>query len=98
MVVLKDLYRQRAKLDDPIIMDPLPQETTYEAAGLTPATKGTIPFIPDAIAIALLSSALEWVEDHGPTIIEAETIRLTARALGLTQGGLDRRRIMCARL
>ncbi len=69
MVVLKDLYRQRAKLDDPIIMDPLPQETTYEAAGLTPATKGTIPFIPDAIAIALLSSALEWVEDHGPTII-----------------------------
>ena len=88
MVVLKDLYRQRAKLDDPIIMDPLPQETTYEAAGLTPATKGTIPFIPDAIAIALLSSALEWVEDHGPTIIEAETIRLTARALGLTQGGI----------
>jgi len=86
MVVLKDLYRQRTKLDDAIFIDPLPEETTYEAAGLTPASKGAIPFIPDAVAIALLNTALKWVEDHGPTIIEAEAIRRQARAFGLTQG------------
>lgn len=40
MVVLKDLYRQRAKLDHAILTDPLPEETTYEAAGLTRATRG----------------------------------------------------------
>ncbi|TIR05333.1 MAG: hypothetical protein E5X37_27220 [Mesorhizobium sp.] len=86
MVVLKDLYRQRAKLDDAPLIDPLPQETTYEAAGLTPATRGAIPFIPDAIAISLLNTALQWVEDHGSTIVKAETIRREARAFGLTRG------------
>ncbi|MER8403093.1 hypothetical protein [Mesorhizobium sp. M1348] len=85
MVVLKDLYRQRAKLEDAPLIDPLPQETTYEAAGLTPATRGAIPFIPDAIAISLLNIALQWVEEHGPTIVKAETIRREARAFGLTQ-------------
>ena len=29
MIVLKDLYRQRAKLDDAPLIDPLPIETTY---------------------------------------------------------------------
>lgn len=85
MVVLKDLYRQRTKLDDAPVIDPLPQETTYEAAGLTVATRGSIPFIPDAIAISLLNIALQWVEEHGPTIVKAETIRREARALGLTR-------------
>lgn len=83
MVMLKDLYRQRAKLDDGILIDPLPQETTYEAAGLTPATKRAIPFIPDVIGISLLSTALRWVEEHGPIIVKAETIRREARAYGL---------------
>ncbi|RWA75835.1 hypothetical protein [Mesorhizobium sp.] len=82
IVVLKDLYRQRAKLDDAPLVDPLPQETTYEAAGLTPATRGSIPFIPDAIAISLLNTALQWVEEHGPTIVRAETLRREAWALG----------------
>lgn len=86
MVVLKDLYRQRTKLDNAIVTDPFPEETTYEAAGLTRANKGTIPFIPDAIAIALLNAALKWLEDHGPTIVRAEALRLEARAFGLTRG------------
>jgi hypothetical protein len=88
MVVLKDLYRQRTKLDSAIVTDPFPDETTYEAAGLTRAYKGTIPFIPDAIAIPLLNAGLKWVEDHGPTIVEAESLRLEARSFGLTRGGL----------
>jgi integrase len=86
MIVLKDLYRQRAKLDDAIPTDPFPDETTYEAAGLTRANKGAIPFIPDAVAIALLNTALKWVEEEGQTIVEAETIRRKAHAFGLTRG------------
>ena len=80
MVVLKDLYRQRAKLDDAPLVDPLPLETTYEAAGVTRENKGAIPFIPDAVAIDLLSKALSWVEVHGDTIIAAETLRRETRA------------------
>ena len=87
VMVLKDLYRQRAKLRDAILTDPLPEETTLEAAGLTPETRGAISFIPDAIAITLLNAALKWVENHGPTIVEAETIRLKARAVGFDRGG-----------
>ncbi|AZO71529.1 hypothetical protein [Mesorhizobium sp. M1D.F.Ca.ET.043.01.1.1] len=86
MLVLKDLYRQRAKLNDAPLVDPLPQETTYEAAGLTPATRGAIPFIPDPIAISLLNTALQWVEIYGPTIVRAETVRRQAHETGLTQG------------
>src|SRR5262249_54052465 len=59
---------------------------SYEAAGVTRANKGTIPFIPDAIAIALLNTTLKWVEDHGPTIVEAQAFRLEARAFGLKRG------------
>jgi len=87
MVVLKDLYRQRASLTIRY-NGPAPARDNVRGGRTDTGDQGTIPFIPDAIAIALLSSALEWVEDHGPTIIEAETIRLTARALGLTQGGI----------
>lgn len=86
LLAIKDLYRQRAKLDDAPVVDPLPLETTYEAAGHTRASKGTIPFIPDPIAIAILSEALRWVEDHGETIVLTENIRREARALGLSRG------------
>jgi hypothetical protein len=86
MVVLKDIYRQPIKLDDAIVTDPFPDETTYEAAGLTRANEGTIPFIPDTIAVALLNAALKWVEDHGPTIVEAEALGHETRAFDLTRG------------
>jgi integrase len=86
LLVVKDLYRQRSKLKDAPLVDPLPLETTFEAAGVTRATKGTIPFIPDRIAIAILGEALRWVEEYGDTIVEAETVRLRARMFGLNQG------------
>ena len=69
--VLKDLYRQRAKLADAPRHDPLPAETTYEAAGLTPESKGWIPFVPDAVAIDLLSKVLDWVTHHPEPILAA---------------------------
>src|SRR5262249_69083 len=69
--VLKDLYRQRAKLADAPHDDPLPAETPTEAAGVTPATKGWIPFIPDAVAVDLLSKALDWITHHSESILAA---------------------------
>ena len=71
LLVLKDLYRQRAKLADAPRHDPLPMETTFEAAGITPATKGWIPFIPEPIAIDLLTKALDWVTHHPEPILTA---------------------------
>jgi integrase len=68
---LKDLYRQRSKIADAPRHDPLPMETTFEAAGLTPANKGWIPFIPDAIAIDILTKALDWVTHHPEPILAA---------------------------
>lgn len=86
LLAIKDLYRQREKLGDAPLVDPLPLETTYEAAGHTRATKGAIPFIPDEVAIAILREALRWVEEHGDTIVMAETIRREARSQGLLRG------------
>jgi integrase len=86
LIVLKDLYRRRAKLRDALLVDPLPLETTYEAAGATRDTKGAIPFIPDAIAIDLLSKALSWVEMHGDTIVAAEILRRETRAAAIAAG------------
>jgi integrase len=86
LLAIKDMYRQRTKLDDAPLVDPLPLETTYEAAGHSRATTGAIPFIPERLAIAILSEALRWIEAHGETIATAETIRLEARSRGLRQG------------
>ena len=86
LLAIKDLYRQRSKLADAPLIDPLPLETTYEAAGHTRASKGAIPFIPDRQAIAILSEALRWIEKHGETIVMAEAIRLEARERGLATG------------
>lgn len=86
LLAIKDIYRQRAKLDDAPLLDPLPMETTYEAAGHSRATKGAIPFIPDRQAITILGEALRWVEMHGDTVVMAETIRREARSQGLLRG------------
>lgn len=86
LLAIKDLYRQRSKLEDAPLVDPLPLETTFEAAGVTRATRGIIPFIPDALAVAILGEALRWVEEHGDTIVAAETIRRDARERGLAYG------------
>jgi integrase len=78
--VLKDLYRQQAKLADALSCDPLPTETTYEAAGLTPATKGWIPFIPDAVAVDLLSKALDWIAHPEPILAARDSWHATFAA------------------
>jgi integrase len=69
--VLKDFYRQRAKLADAPPCDPLPMETTFEAAGVTSTNKGWIPSIPDAIVVDMLTKALDWVTLHAESILSS---------------------------
>lgn len=85
LLVVKDMYRQRAKLDDAPLVDPFPHQTAFEAAGQSRGSKQPIPFIPDRVAVAILSEALRWVEEHGETIVSAERIRQLARERGLAQ-------------
>jgi integrase len=86
LIVIKDLYRQRAKLEDAPQSDPFPLETTGEVAGTSRATNGAVPFIPDAIAVYLLSKALEWVETSADTIITADLLRTNTQAAAPTRG------------
>jgi integrase len=72
--VLKDLYRQRAKLADAPPCDPFPTETTYEAAGVTEASKGWIPFIPDAVVVDILTKSLNWITHHAESILTARDV------------------------
>jgi len=75
LVIISSMYRQRGKLEDFPPTDPFPGETAFDAAGLTRASKGSIPFIPDAIAVDLLSKALLWVENHATGVMDALELR-----------------------
>jgi hypothetical protein len=92
--VLKDLYLQRAKLSDAPRGDPLPTETTFEAAGLT--GKGWIPFIPDAVAVDMLTKALDWVTHHPEPILAARDTWHAEFAASKAAGYLRRQSFECA--
>ena len=74
LVVIANLYRQRGKLDDAPRIDPLSFESAAVVSGLSRATAGAIPFIPDALAVHLLSQALVWVETHAENIMRASEL------------------------
>ena len=84
--VINTMFCQRAKLTDSPLIDPLIGETTGDAAGMNQATRGSIPFIPDVLAIDLLSKALTWVENYSANILtafeERTVVAATARAAG----------------
>lgn len=87
--ILKDLYHQRAKLPDALDFDPFPHTTAGLVAGVCRASRRAIPFIPDAIAIDLISKALHWIEREADGILEqrdryAEALR-RARARGISE-------------
>ncbi len=69
LLVLHDLYRMRARLPDGIAFDPFPMESAPLAAGVSRQTRGSVPYIPDPIAVHLLSAALEWIECHASPIL-----------------------------
>jgi len=73
--VVNTMFVQRAKLEDSPVVNPLPGETPFGAAGVSQATGGSIPFIPDDIAVHLLSRALTWVEVHSSNILAAVEVR-----------------------
>lgn len=72
--IIHDLYRQREKLPDALTSDPFPVESAPMAAGVTRASQEAIPFIPDALAVDILSKALTWVEEHAEAILAARAI------------------------
>ncbi len=74
LVVIANLYRQRSKLEDAPRIDPLAHESTVAVAGASRATGGAIPFIPDTLAVDLLSKALIWVETHAEGIMRASEL------------------------
>ena len=58
-------------------------------AGIRRATRGTIPFIPDSVAIDLMSKALYWIEHEADGILEQrdryENALRQAHARGVTE-------------
>ncbi|WP_240502342.1 hypothetical protein [Sphingomonas panacis] len=69
--VINTMYLQRAKLEDSPMVNPVPGSSTSGLAGVCKRTAARIPFIPDPVAVDLLSKALDWVENHSATIIAA---------------------------
>ena len=87
--VLKDLYHQRERLPDALGFDPFPHTTAGLVAGVCRATRGTIPFIPDAVALDLMSKALHWIEHETDGVVEqsdryADALQ-RARERGITE-------------
>ncbi len=99
--VLKDLYHQRHKLPDALAFDPFPHTTAGVVAGVSRATRGTIPFIPDSVAVDLMSKALRWVEHETDGILEQrdryENALRRARALGITERQCRRHAFLAVR-
>ncbi|MDX2276174.1 MAG: hypothetical protein NW206_12055 [Hyphomonadaceae bacterium] len=89
LAILKLLYVQRAKLPDALSFEPFPGETAGVAAGLSRATKGWIPFIPDTLAIDIIAKALDWVEHHADPILERRDVYEAGYATGAGRGMTD---------
>jgi len=88
--LVNTMFLQRAKLEDSPVVNPLPGETPFGAAGVSQATGGSVPFIPDDIAVHLLSKALAWVEVHSAGILAAVEVRERTIAKLRLSGRCDR--------
>jgi len=88
--VVNTMFLQRAKLENSPVVNPLPGETPFGAAGVSEATGGSIPFIPDDIAVHLLSKALDWMEVHSANILAAVEVRERTIAKLRRSGHCDR--------
>ena len=71
LTLLHDLWLLRGKLPDALSFDPFPDETPATVAGDFAAIRRPIAFIPDDLAIDILSKALLWVEQESTSIIAA---------------------------
>ncbi len=86
LAILKLLYVQRAKLTDALSFEPFPGETAGVAAGLTRASKGWIPFIPDGLAVDIIAKALHWVEHEADAILGLRDAFEDAYVIGEDRG------------
>ncbi len=84
--LIQTMFLQRTRLEDAPPVDPLRGETAIEAAGISTATSGSIPYIPDAVAVDLLSKALTWVEVHSEGILAAVELRRSTVVKALAHG------------
>jgi integrase len=94
--ILKDLYVQRAKLPDALGFDPFPHTTAGLVAGISRATRRAIPFIPDAVAIDLISKALHWIERETDGILEQRDRYQDALQRARGRGISERECLRCA--
>lgn len=86
LTILQSMFLQRDRLEDAPPVDPLRGETPIQAAGLSTTTSGSIPYIPDAVAVDLLSKALTWVEVHSKGILAAVELRRSTVVKALAGG------------
>ncbi|HUY25813.1 MAG TPA: hypothetical protein VMV27_00205 [Candidatus Binataceae bacterium] len=94
--ILKDLYHQRTKLPDALSFDPFPHTTAGLVAGVCRATRRAIAFIPDAVAIDLISKALHWIERETDGILEQRDRYQDALQLARARGISERESRRCA--
>jgi len=72
--VIANMYRQRDKLEDAPRTNPLTCESAGVIAGASRDSVGSLPYIPDALAVDLLCKALAWVETHAEGILRASEL------------------------
>jgi hypothetical protein len=71
LILLHDLWLLRGALPDALSFDPFPDETPATVAGDFAGIRKPIAFIPDDVAVDILSKALVWVEQEAESIIDA---------------------------
>ena len=74
LTLLHDLWLFRKKLPDALGFDPFPDETPAAVAGDCAAIRRPLAFIPDDVAIDILSKALLWVEQESASIVDARIL------------------------
>ncbi len=72
--LIANMYRQRGKLEDAPWTNPLACDSASVISGASRDAAGSIPYIPDALAVDLLCKALAWVETHAESIGQASKL------------------------
>ncbi|HUI46107.1 MAG TPA: tyrosine-type recombinase/integrase [Nitrospirota bacterium] len=73
LIVVGNIYLQREKIEDAIMVDPFDGDTTYERAGMTRKKRvmNKTKRIPDEVAVDLLAKAFNYVEIKSKIILKA---------------------------
>jgi integrase len=72
LAIVEDIYHQRDKLNDALLVHPWPHESSVSLAGLTRDAAHRKPkteFIPDAVVYRLSKAALDYVQNRSSDIL-----------------------------